>query len=531
MTDHMQTPKNIFLFCILAWGHTKPLVALASRILECRSNVTITFFTFGTMYPKIIAKIDKIPDGKSPGMREDVKTRLFTIDVCGMVLNPFVPVPAFTPAFEALWNGKPVKCLSSGKEYKDLPRPFVAIIDPFTGYAIEAIRDITFPHPGGPLRMLAWVSAPAGPCLRSLSPAKMGGIDLSGRLSMKIIRCGTEEEIMPIMDSFNSQLTGKVISIPGTPIMYDYEFSPQEVLFKTSIVEELGRIYLSRLDGIFFTTANSYEKDALVAVNNWLGEGKVYSVGPLSMATQKEDASGGDLFEVGDGDKASKMKAVEFLDQMQAKFGEKSVVYMSFGSLFWPSDEDKMWAAIEAFLANDVPIIFAHPSPFKKPINEEKLRMLQESPIATDFEWAPQETILMHPATGWFVSHGGWNSTQEAFVYRVPQILWPFAADQPSNSALMSQVHKAAFELINVRTGSGAQLPYRFKDLPESEQPKFTVDAVREEIRDLLVKLKGDEGLVVRKNFENLAKMFLRGWEQDGEARGNMERFLKKYVD
>ena len=94
---------------------------------------------------------------------------------------------------------------------------------------------------------------------------------------------------------------------------------------------------------------------------------------------------------------------------------------MSFGSLFWPSDEDKMWAAIEAFLANDVPIIFAHPSPFKKSLNEEKLRMLQESPIATEFEWAPQETILMHPATGWFVSHGGWNSTQEAFVYRVPQ--------------------------------------------------------------------------------------------------------------
>jgi len=52
-----------------------------------------------------------------------------TIDVCGMILNPFVPVPAFTPAFEALWNGKPIKCLSSGKEYKDLPRPFVAIID------------------------------------------------------------------------------------------------------------------------------------------------------------------------------------------------------------------------------------------------------------------------------------------------------------------------------------------------------------------------------------------------------------------
>ncbi|KAK7437858.1 hypothetical protein VKT23_018295 [Stygiomarasmius scandens] len=526
----IQSSKNIFFFCVPAWGHSKPVIALASRILESRPNVVITFFTFGSIYPKILAEIDKIPHGKGPGMREDVQNRLFVIDVCGMIVFPLVPVPAFTPAFEALWNGEPIKCLSSGKEYTSLPRPSVAIMDPFAGYAIEAIRDTTLPHPGGPLRMLAWLTAPSGPCLRILGPATMGGIGLSGRLSMKTIRYGTEEDIMPIMGSFNPQLTGKVISIPGTPTMYDYEFLPQESL-SASILEELGRIYVPQLDGAFFTTASSYEKDALVTVNKWLGEGNVYPVGPLSMATREEGASSGDLLEVGDGDKATKMKAVEFLDQMQAKFGEKSVVYMSFGSLFWPSDEDKMWAAIEAFLANDVPIIFAHPSPFKKPINEEKLRMLQESPIATDFEWAPQETILMHPATGWFVSHGGWNSTQEAFVYRVPQIFWPFAADQPYNSALMSQVHKAAFELINVRTGPGAQLPYRFKDLPESEQPKFTVDAVREEICDLLIRLKGDEGLLVRKNFEQLAKTYLNGWEQYGEARGNMERFLKKYVD
>ncbi|KAK7463073.1 hypothetical protein VKT23_007659 [Stygiomarasmius scandens] len=531
MTDHIQTPKNIFFFCVLAWGHAKPIVALSSQILECRPNVTITFFTFGTMYPKIIAEIDKIPDGKSPGTREDVKTRLLVIDVCGMVFNPIVPVPAFAPAFEALWNGKHVKCLSSGKEYKDLPRPFVAIIDPFAGYAIEAIRDTTFPHPGGPLRMLAWMSAPAGPCLRLFGPAEMGGIGLSGKLNMKTIKYGTEEEIMPIMGSFNPRLTGKAVSILGTPIMYDYEFSPQEMIINGSIVEELGRIYLPRLDGAFFTTASCYDLDALETVKKWLGEGKVYPVGPLSTATREEGVSSGKLLEVGDGDKASKAKAVEFLDQMQSKFGEKSVIYMSFGSLFWPSDEDKMWAAIEEFLANDVPIVFAHPSPFKKSVNEEKFHLLQESPIATEFEWAPQETILMHPATGWFISHGGWNSTQEAFVYRVPQILWPFAGDQPYNSAFLSQVHKAAFELINVRTGSGAQLPYRFKDLPESERPKFTVDAVREEIRSLLAKLKEDEGLIVRKNFEELAKTFLRGWEQNGEARRNMERFLKKYVD
>ncbi|THU79706.1 hypothetical protein K435DRAFT_875155 [Dendrothele bispora CBS 962.96] len=125
----------------------------------------------------------------------------------------------------------------------------------------------------------------------------------------------------------------------------------------------------------------------------------------------------------------------------------------------------------------------------------------------------------MHPATGWFISHGGWNSTQEAFVYRVPQILWPFAADQPYNSALCRKFTKPL---------SSSSM---FKDLAKSEQPKFTVDAVRKEIDDLLVKLKGEEGVVVRNNFEKLATAFLSGWEKKGEARQNMERFLKKYVD
>ncbi|KAK7437859.1 hypothetical protein VKT23_018296 [Stygiomarasmius scandens] len=525
-----QLPKNIFFFCIPAWGHSKPIIALASRILESRPNVVITFFTFGSIYPKILTEIDKIPQGNGPGMREDVRNRFFVVDVCGMVFFPIAPVPAFAPAFEALWKGEPIKCLSSGKEYTNLPRPSVAIIDPFAGFAVEAIRDATLPHPGGPLRMLAWMTAPAGPSMRLVGPAAVGGADLSGRLSMKTIRYGTEEDILPIMGTFNPPLTGKVISIPGTPTMYDYEFLPQETI-NASILEELGRIYMPRLNGVLFNTASCYDLDALETVQKWLGDGNVYAVGPLSMATREEGAANGDLLEVGDGDKTSKVKGVEFLDRMQSRFGEKSVVYISFGSAFFPADENKTWAAIEEFLANDVPIVFAHPSSFGKILSDEKLRILQESPIATEFQWAPQETILMHPATGWFISHGGWNSTLEAFVYRVPQILWPFAADQPYNSALMSQVHKAAFELINVRTGSGAQLPYRFKDLPESDQPKFTVKAVRNEIRDILVKLKGDEGLMVRRNFEKLAKTFLSGWGQDGEARGNMESFLRKYVD
>ncbi|KAF5372087.1 hypothetical protein D9758_004960 [Tetrapyrgos nigripes] len=323
------------------------------------------------------------------------------------------------------------------------------------------------------------------------------------------------------MNAFAHKPTGRVISIPGIPTVYDHENVPQVAPISGSLVEEI---------------ASCYEKAAIEHVReNWLEKPLgcvLYPIGPLSTSDSSVRA-GDDPLKVGPGEEQSpKALAIEFLDMMREKCGEKSVIYMSFGSIFWPSDEDKLWAVIEEILASGTPLILAHPSPFMKPIAEDKLRFIKEHPLATEFEWAPQETILSHPATGWFISHGGWNSTQEVFAYRVPQIFWLFGGDQPYNSLVISDNHKAGFELINVRTGENGTKPvYRFKDLPDSQQPTFTVDAVRDEVRGLLAKLKGAEGQEKRKNFQKLGAAFLEGWSKDGEARASMEKFLKKYID
>ena len=112
------------------------------------------------------------------------------------------------------------------------------------------------------------------------------------------------------------------------------------------------------------------------------------------------------------------------------------------------------------------------------------------------------------------------------------RIFWPQASDQPQNAATVTFNHKAGFELIEVRTGEyGTRKPYRFKDADPKDLPTFTIEAVRHEIRDLLEKLKGDEGLMVRKNFEEMSKEFSSGWDEGGEARESAELFLKKFID
>jgi len=144
--------------------------------------------------------------------------------------------------------------------------------------------------------------------------------------------------------------------------------------------------------------------------------------------------------------------------------------------------------------------------------------------------WSPQQTILQHEVTGWFITHGGWNGVQECFEHEVPLIFWPLGADQPANAAYLTMVHKAAFELIEVRSGKNGTKPLlRFENT--NYKPTFTVDAVKAEVVDLLVKIKGEEGKVVRSNFRKLSEKMMKCWDEGAESRNELNDFYRKFVD
>ncbi|KIK52854.1 hypothetical protein GYMLUDRAFT_947343 [Collybiopsis luxurians FD-317 M1] len=122
--------KHIVAHNIATWGPYKPLAAFAVRIVESRTNVHFSvLIQGGMMYKKFMRELDKLPHQQ----QSIIRPRLHVIDLTGHDVNPFIPLPEFAAAFEALYSSKPVTCKSTGTVTEGLVRPTLAIID--TPYA------------------------------------------------------------------------------------------------------------------------------------------------------------------------------------------------------------------------------------------------------------------------------------------------------------------------------------------------------------------------------------------------------------
>ncbi|CCO33749.1 Anthocyanidin 3-O-glucosyltransferase [Rhizoctonia solani AG-1 IB] len=222
----------------------------------------------------------------------------------------------------------------------------------------------------------------------------------------------------------------------------------------------------------------------------------------------------------------------QFLDRAYTDNGAHSVIYISFGTLFFPlpSSTPHLMAALDEIPKAGLRFVFALSSA-NATLDKSWMDGHVQAGNAIFPEWTNQTAVLEHPVSSsdffvsfavsyippllsrraispqaihYFLSHGGWNSSTEAIVRGVPMIFWPMAADQPMNSIQIATVHDCGFELLQVRTGPAKSTAYRNGAEVEIAG---TEDAVRAEMKRILKMSKGLRGKHQRMNVRMLGQV------------------------
>ncbi|OJT15058.1 UDP-glycosyltransferase 88A1 [Trametes pubescens] len=311
---------------------------------------------------------------------------------------------------------------------------------------------------------------------------------------------------------------GQVIRCPGLPDMYDHEYQPQAFQMPA---DQCGRIYirigrvLQQTDGVLTFDAAEYYPEVALEFRDWFAETsrKVHYVGPLVPDNRV-------LPSLENGQRAQG-GVLSFLDDQLAVRGARSVVYVSFGSLFWPSDPAKVHAVLEVLVHQDIPFILTHPSALAV-LSQDTMDMLAACKSAFVTQWAPQQAVLEHPATGWCLTHGGHNTVLECIAAEVPMILWPIFTDQPVNAIHLTDHLDVAYELLEVRYGTGLGPIYR-----TGKTLTGTLAAVREELSRVLECAFGEDGEAKRRRLQVLRTSLDRAWAEDGVGREEVVSFVE----
>ncbi|KAI5650799.1 hypothetical protein M9H77_36804 [Catharanthus roseus] len=163
-----------------------------------------------------------------------------------------------------------------------------------------------------------------------------------------------------------------------------------------------------------------------------------------------------------------------------------SVVYVSFGSEYYPSKEEmgEIANGLEQSKANFIWVIrfpAGSAGTVAETVPEGFLERIKDRGLIVE-GWAPQAKILGHPSIGGFISHCGWSSVTESLYYGVPLISMAMQLDQPTNGRLM------------VENGVGMEV---LRD----ENGEFRGEQIGKVIEEIVVKESGE-------NFKRKAREF-----------------------
>ncbi|KDR73125.1 hypothetical protein GALMADRAFT_158264 [Galerina marginata CBS 339.88] len=506
-----------FLFsAIPAWGHIRPFCILAARLVSENENIVVTMILAPNFLDKAHSEISaEFGEGGSDQARRRIRV-LSTVQSTSYngfeIMQPMAET--YATAYQTLSEGKSITCAEKNTVFDAVPAPVVVILDFVALPQLQATRAIT----GHSVPIIAWVTGHASAVVRSLGPESLGGRgDIGARVDAELARTG--DSLEEISDKIYHLTDGTAVKVAGLPTMYDHEFFPQTRPFNAPMAMIIRgcRTVLQECDEVFISSAYSFEEQSIAAAKSWFSEMKkdTYVIGPLlpfGYGTVAQSSRGA-------------VDVEAFLDKMLIQQGGNSVIFVSFGTVYWPTVPEYVDEVVEALIETKFSFVFSFASPFAK-VSDDLNAKVKLSGLGIITPWAPQQFILNHPATGWFLTHCGHNGIMESLAVGVPLIAWPFEADQPGAAAHLTENLNVAFELIEVRTGENGLKPlYR-----NGRAAKGTREAVGIEIREVIDACRGQKGEELRKNAEGIKDEFAEAWRTDGVSRKELHTFLEKYV-
>ncbi|XP_052169267.1 UDP-glycosyltransferase 73C1-like [Oryza glaberrima] len=298
--------------------------------------------------------------------------------------------------------------------------------------------------------------------------------------------------------------------VPGFPVRAVVNTATCRGFFQWPGAEKLARDVVdgeATADGLLLNTFRDIEGVFVDAYASALGL-RAWAIGP-TCAARLDDADAS----ASRGNRAV-VDAARIVSWLDAR-PPASVLYISFGSL----THLRATQAIE--LARGLE---ASGRPFVWAIKEAKAAAVSEWLDGEGYEervsdrgllvrgWAPQVTILSHPAAGGFLTHCGWNATLEAISHGVPALTWPNFSDQFSSEQLLVDV-------LRVGVRSGVTVPPMF--LPaEAEGVQVTSAGVVKAVTELMD--GGEEGTARRARAKELAAKARAAIEEGGSSHADL---------
>ncbi|KAJ6480046.1 hypothetical protein DFH09DRAFT_1214751, partial [Mycena vulgaris] len=445
-----------------AWGHSVSYIYIATQMLQKDPTLVITMVQHNIVVVQMEAELQTCS-------YDPTRLRIIGVGDKDIQFGPTILKEAFSQLIGGWMETIPQ--LAQGSE--GWPKPQLRLstcMDFFGGgCVIEPTKQIVGPS----CKILAWFSS---------ALARREGRSM--------------DEILEAVDAAGNgsdKLSGVVLQFPGIPDMYDHE----RVAYGAGATP-MGQILVSAqalvkfVDGYCAPTATCLEPIGVPycrALYQKLGQ-EIFTVGP-----QAHELCWSDTPPV----PPTNALIRSFLDNSVGQYGAKSVLYISFGSLFFPIVTPQLVEALVntlLHLAKPFPFVFALGGKMAS-LPKELIETVNGSGkgLICDF-WVEQRAILQHAALGWFLTHGGFNSISESLSQGIPLIVWPTTAEQPINAALLSsEPNPVAFELLQIRTG--AQLGPSLRGGPKITG---TIEDAAAELEAVFAAARGSKGAVIAAN-------------------------------